>query len=119
MSQGIDGAIGDFASLVGLILTLITLFTGMRDAEVRSLELGTKTDEALARLRREVWLNGILAAVTLLLFTTGLPLYVRTWAHFPTSSDHSIRWGFLIVWPLLVPLATWQIAITRRARTAR
>jgi hypothetical protein len=115
----LDRALGDFAALVGLILTLITLFTAQRDAEVHSLELGTKDDKALARLGREIWLNVTLSIVTVLLFATGFPLYVRVLAHFSTSSDHSIRWAFVIVWPLLLPLAVWQLRIATRAAKAR
>ena len=117
--MSLDGAVNDFGALVGLILTLITLFTSLRDTEVRALELGTKTTEAIARLGREIWLNAGLVVVTVALFATGLPLYVRVAAHFSTSSDHSVRWAFLIVWPLLLPLAFWQVRIALRARKAK
>jgi hypothetical protein len=118
-SLDLDAALSDFATLVGLILTLVTLFTAQRDTEVRTLELGTKTTEAIQRLTREIWLNRGLAVVTALLFASGLPLYVRVAGDFTTSSNHSIRWGFLIVWPLLLPLALWQLRIAERARTAK
>jgi hypothetical protein len=117
--MSLDGAVNDFGALVGLILTLITLFTSLRDSEVRALESGAKTTEAVARLRSEVWLNGGLFVVTVALFATGLPLYVRVAGHFSTSSDHSVRWAFLIVWPLLLPLAVWQLRIARRAHAAK
>jgi hypothetical protein len=113
--EGLDDTIGSFAGLVGLILTLITLFTGARDASVRSLETGILGAGGRAHLETERRLCWGLFVVTALLVVAGAPLWARTCAHWSWSSDHSIRWIFAIVWPLLVPLAIWQLQIGRRA----
>jgi hypothetical protein len=111
----LDDAVRSFGALVGLILTLITLFTGARDATVRGLEDAPLTTTSKRQLVTERWLCIGLFVVTLALLAVGLPLWVRTLAHWSWSTDHSIRWVFVIVWPLLVPLAIWQIGIARRA----
>jgi uncharacterized membrane protein YcjF (UPF0283 family) len=113
---GLDDTIGNFGSLVGLILALITLFTGARDTSVRSLEEGPLTAEKKGHLRAESRLSWWLFGATLLLLFAGGPLWIRTLTHWSWSTDHSIRWGFIIVWLLLVPLGLWQINIARRAR---
>jgi hypothetical protein len=114
---GLDDTIGNFGSLVGLILALVTLFTGTRDTSVRTLEEGTLTGKKRDHLRAESRLCWALFGATALLLLAGGPLWIRTLTHWSWSTDHSIRWGFFIVWLLLVPLALWQINIARRART--
>jgi hypothetical protein len=111
----LDDAVRSFAALVGLILTLITLFTGARDSTVRTLEGAALTDTSKAQLKTEAILCLGLFAVTLALFAVGLPLWVRTLAHRSWSTDHSVRWAFAIVWPLLLPLGVWQLRIHGRA----
>jgi hypothetical protein len=117
LASDVDKSLADFAGLVGLILTLITLFTGLRDSEVRTLEAGVNDATTRTQLGREIWLNRSLAAMTALLFAAGLPLYVETARSFTVAWQHAIRLGFLIVWPLLIPLVVWQLSIARRART--
>lgn len=111
----LDQTVRNFSALVGLILTLITLFTGTRDASVRALEDSVLTAESKRHLGAEMKLALGLFATTVLLLAAGIPLWVRVWSHWSWSSDHSIRWVFVIVWALLVPLALWQLNIARRA----
>jgi hypothetical protein len=117
LAADLDEAIRTFGSLVGLILALITLFTGARDASVRALRQGPLTDEKRGHLKSEAKLGWGLFGATVLLLVAGGPLWIRTCTHWTWSTDHSVRWGFLIVWPLLVPLAGWQIKIADRAWT--
>jgi hypothetical protein len=116
VAAGLDDAIGTFGSLAGLILALITLFTGARDASVRALEEGVLTKEKKKHLRTERNLCYGLLLPTFLLLLAGIPLWVRTLTHWSWSTDHSVRWVFLIVWPLLIPLGLWQGNIARRAK---
>jgi hypothetical protein len=111
----LDQTVRGFSALVALILTLITLFTGTRDAAVRTLEDRVLTAESKRHLAVEMKLALGLFAITVLLLIAGMPLWVRVWRHWSWSSDHSIRWVFVIVWALLVPLALWQLNIARRA----
>jgi hypothetical protein len=111
----LDDIIEGFGGLVGLILALITLFTGARDAAVRGLEEHVLTKKSQEHLQTEARLAWALFAATGLLFLAGLPLWIRTLAHWSWSTDHSVRWVFAIVWILLVPLAIWQQNIARRA----
>ena len=112
----LDDLIRNFGALVGLILALITLFTATRDTAVRGLEEQVLTKRSQHQLGTEVWLSGGLFVATVLLIATGVPLWIRTLAHWSWSTDHSVRWVFVVVWPLLVPLAIWQLNIARRAR---
>jgi hypothetical protein len=111
----LDQTVRGFSALVALILTLITLFTGTRDAAVRTLEDRVLTAESKRHLAVEMKLALGLFAITVLLLIAGMPLWVRVWRHWSWSSDHSIRWVFVIVWALLVSLALWQLNIARRA----
>jgi hypothetical protein len=111
----LDQTVRGFSALVALILTLITLFTGTRDAAVRTLEDRVLTGESKRHLAVEMKLALGLFAITVLLLIAGMPLWVRVWRHWSWSSDHSIRWVFVIVWALLVSLALWQLNIARRA----
>jgi hypothetical protein len=116
LPAALDEAIRTFGSLVGLILALITLFTGTRDASVRALGDGTLTAEKRGHLRAESKLCWGLFGATVLLLVAGGALWIRTVTHWSWSTDHSVRWGFVIVWALLVPLALWQRNIASRAR---
>jgi hypothetical protein len=111
----LDDVIASFGGLVALILALITLFTGTREAVVRELEARMLTKQSQRELKTETWLAGALFGATVLLLATGIPLWVRTLAHWSWSTDHSVRWVFLVAWALLVPLAVWQLNIARRA----
>jgi len=111
----LDDVIESFAGLVGLILALITLFTGARDAVVRGLEERVLTKQSQRHLQTEAWLARALFGATLVVFAAGVPLWVRTLTHWSWSTDHSVRWVFIVVWALLVPLAAWQLNVGRRA----
>jgi hypothetical protein len=117
LGVGLDDVIGAFGALAGLILALITLFTSARDASVRALEEGTLTAEKRKHLSSEANICLGLLLTTVLFVAAGAPLWIRTCTHWSWSTDHSVRWIFLIVWPLLVPLAIWQANIRSRART--
>jgi hypothetical protein len=119
LAAGLDDVIGTFGSLAGLILALITLFTGARDASVRALEEGTLTKEKKKHLVAERKLCRWLLLPTFLLLVAGVPLWLRTLTHWSWSTDHSVRWVFLTVWPLLIPLGLWQRNIARRAEERR
>jgi len=117
-SEDLNQRIGDFAGLVGLVLVLITLFTSQRQEALRQLTASPQTSRE--PFTRELLLDGLLALTTVLLFLSGLPLFVDSASPFhPRSHDGPLRIAFLIVWALLPFLVIWQARLAWGARAAR
>jgi hypothetical protein len=103
----LDTRIVDFATLVGLILVLLTLFTGQRASTLRALTVGA--DTKLSDGIQELVLDIALAIFTVLLFVTGLPIAIAALKAFhPLAYSGPLRGGFVISWGLLIGLMAWQ-----------
>src|SRR3954466_10513576 len=117
-AASLDDRIGDYASLVGLVLTLITLFTSQRADAVRRLPQTASLKRA--DFTTEVLLDSLLAVATLLLFLTGLPLFLDSLRDLhPLRDQGALRDAFVIVWALIPFLVLWQGTLVLRARAAR
>jgi len=103
----LDSRITDFASLVGLVLVLLTLFTGQRASTLR--ELTHSADAKRADGVQELILDVVLVIVTLLLFLAGLPIAIDAVGHLhPLAFSGPLRGAFVITWVLLPGLFLWQ-----------
>jgi uncharacterized membrane protein len=116
--MSVNDEIGDLASLVGLLLALVTLLTANRSAALDRLRKSphpTRTEAAW-----EFALDAGLAVVTALVFLAGLPLWLRTIDSFhPLQDGGAVRSVFVIAWALVVPLVVWQANLARSAWTLR
>jgi hypothetical protein len=109
----LDHRITDFATLVGLVLVLLTLFTGQRAGALRGLETSGQ-----ARKRdgvQELALDTVVLAFTVLLFLAGLPIAVEAvrMLH-PLAYSGPLRGAFAITWLLLPGLVAWQAILVAR-----
>lgn len=110
----LDRRITDFASLTGLVLVLLTLFTGQRATTLRELAISPKAKKVEAK--QEMVLDAVLAIATGLLFLAGLPVFVETVEHLHSLAfSGPLRGAFLITWLLLPGLIVWQVVLFRRA----
>jgi hypothetical protein len=111
----LDSRITDFATLVALVLVLLTLFTGQRAAAVLALREGARTKRRDAIT--ELSLDLVLLAATALLFLIGLPIAVdATESLHPLAHSGPLRGAFVVTWLLLVGLVVWQWRILEDAR---
>jgi hypothetical protein len=103
--------IGAFGSLVGLLLALVTLLTANRASVVG--ELRKAADLGRFDKVREVLLDSLLAAITGIVFASGLPLALRAvdGLH-PLAHGGPLRSVFVLTWVLLLGLVGWQISLT-------
>jgi hypothetical protein len=108
--MSLSGEIGDFGSLVGLLLALTTLLTANRASALAELNKAADLDRG--DKWREVVLDAGLALITTLVFLAGLPLAVRA-AHglHPLAHGGQLRSVFVLVWVLLVALVLWQVRL--------
>jgi sterol desaturase/sphingolipid hydroxylase (fatty acid hydroxylase superfamily) len=112
----LDGRITDYATLVALVLVLLTLFTSQRANTLTALERDTEVTQKQSF--QEMVLDGVLGLVTLVLFATGLPLlWDAVTSYHPTGHSGPLRGGFTITWLLLIALVVWQVLLFRRAKT--
>jgi hypothetical protein len=110
----LDAEIGDFGSLVGLLLALVTLLTANRSTALDRLRSSSMPRKEQAAF--ESALDGSLAVVTLLVLLAGLPLWIRAVSHLqPLAHGGSLRSVFVLAWLLLVPLVVWQANLARTA----
>ncbi len=115
--QTLNGRVGDFAALVGLVLVLVTLFTSQRDSRLKELSAAAPTNRELTT---EVWLNRVLAVFTALLFLAGLPLVLDCIKSLhPLSDSGPLRVAFTMVWLLLIALIGWQCSLAHAACSER
>ena len=112
--MNLDQRITEYATLIALVLVLFTLFTSQRASTLNGLDAAsTKEPEA----KQEVWLDGLLALVTFILFVTGVPLLVDSIKKLhPLAESGPLRGGFTITWLLLIALVFWQLQLWLRAR---
>lgn len=118
LAADIGERIRSFASLVGLVLVLITLFTNQRAATLR--ELGTGSAGKKQDATQEMYLLASLLVVTLLLFLVGLPVVsgsVDGWH--PRAFLGPLRAAFFLSWLLLLGLVGWQGLLLSRATKLR
>jgi hypothetical protein len=110
----LNAEIGDFGTLVGLLLALDTLLTANRSAALDRLRASaTPTKD---RAARESALDAALGIVTALVLLAGLPLWVRAVEHLhPLAHGGALRSVFVLAWLLLVPLVWWQVDLARTA----
>ena len=115
--QTLDDRLVAFATLVGLILVLLTLFTSQRNSHLQELRDGTPERSDWTT---EIWLNGVVAIFTVGLFVAGLPLFIESAEDIHVlRSDDSLELAFLLVWLLLIGLIVWQGSLARAACAAR
>jgi hypothetical protein len=106
--------ISNFGSLVGLMLALAALLTASRSSRIG--KLGEKPKLSADERRREVALDLLLAAATIITFLGGLPLAVRACHDIhPLAHEGPIRSVLIMVWLLLLGLIGWQISLARVA----
>lgn len=101
------------ASLIGLELALVTLFTSelaRRLAEERRRESGSNPDA----VRQIKWLSGALLMITILSIAAVSPLFLDAWRLIQDAN--TVVWLFLLTALLLVPLAGWQATIVAYRR---
>ncbi|MEX0863508.1 MAG: hypothetical protein WD269_01380 [Acidimicrobiia bacterium] len=101
------------ASLIGLELALVTLFTSelaRRLGEERRREGGSNPD-SVRQIKR---LSGGLLAVTVLSISALVPLWIK--AVNLIAEGNTVIWLFLLTALLLVPLASWQLALVTYRR---
>lgn len=116
--MSLDTQITDYATLIALVLVLLTLFTSQRANRLEAVT--NDPDRTEGQATNEIWLDGVLAAVTALLFATGLPLLVESIEDLhPLGDSGPLRGGFTITWLLLVALIIWQVQLWRGARQLR
>lgn len=106
--------VSDAASLTGLLLVLVTLFTS---EQARSLDnerrrLGGAEAGSRKRIRT---LALALAAVTLLCILALAPLVAQIIKECCSGAWNPVRALFLLVWVLLFPLIIWQLSIAKGA----
>lgn len=118
VATSLDQRITDYATLIALVLVLITLFTTQRATRLDTVEKDTNRTRAQAT--QEIWLDGALAAITLLIFATGAPLLWDSITALNLGGNSGpLRSGFAITWVLLVVLIGWQVMLFRRAHKVR
>jgi hypothetical protein len=101
--------ITDFATLVALVLVLLTLFTSQRATKLGVLN---RPDTKLAEAWQEVFLDTSIAIVTMILFATGLPLAFEAVEKLhPLSDSGPLQGAFAITWLMLIGLLAWQVAL--------
>jgi hypothetical protein len=114
----LEDEIGQFGSLVGLLLALATLLTANRASRLAELERAP--DFSGGDRARELVLDALLAAVTALVFLGGLPLAVRALRDLhPLAEGGPLRSVFVLAWALLVGLVAWQAGLVLRALRLR
>ena len=110
--------IGDFGTLVGLLLALATLLTANRASALADLKKAT--DVTSSAKWREFALDALLGIVTTLVWLAGLPLAIRAGLHIrPLAPGGSLRSVFLLTWILLLGLVGWQASLTVKAYKLR
>ena len=106
----LNAEIGDFGSLVGLLLALDTLLTANRAAALDRLR--TSATPTKERAARESALDAALAGVTALVLVAGVPLWIRAVQELhPVAEGGALRSVFVLAWLLLVPLVWWQVGL--------
>jgi hypothetical protein len=111
----LDKRITDFATLTGLVLVLLTLFTGQRATTLRELPTNPKAKKVEAT--QEMVIDAVLALATTLLFLAGLPAFLEAIERFhPLAFSGPLRGAFAITWLLLLGLIVWQLVLFERAR---
>lgn len=106
--------IGDFGALVGLLLTLATLLTANRAAQLSALRQAPKLTDRQRWF--EVALDALLATFTSVVWLAGLALAVRAVHHLhPLASGGGLRAVFAVTWILLLGLIGWQLVLLRNA----
>jgi len=113
----IEGAIGSVASLLGLLLALITLFTSelaRRLADERTRTGGSR-GSTMRIIRNSAWaLLTVTSASAIIL----APLLIDAVSTCCGGSYSPILWAFVLVWLLLVPLVVWQWSVARSASSS-
>ena len=105
------------ATLVGLVLVLLTLFTSQRNSHLQELR-GATTERS--DWTTEIWLNGVVAIFTVGLFVAGLPLFIGSAENIHVlRSDGSLELAFLLVWLMLIGLIVWQGSLALAAHGER
>jgi hypothetical protein len=111
----LDGEIGDFGGLVGLLLALATLLTANRATALADLK--TSANAFREDASREVLLDLSLALVTALVVLAGVPLWLRAVHHLhPRAEGGPLRGVFALTWILLLGLVAWQLSLVQGAR---
>jgi hypothetical protein len=113
--MSLDQRITEYATLIALVLVLLTLFTSQRASRLEAIT--NDPDKTEDQAKKEKWLDGVIIVVTALLFATGLPLLIESIEHFhPRADSGPLRGGFSITWLLLIALIIWQVQLWRAAR---
>jgi hypothetical protein len=116
--MSLDERITNYATLIALVLVLLTLFTSQRASKLN--EIKTDADRTEGQATQEMLLDAVIALATLLLFATGLPLLLDAIKHLhPFGHSGPLRGGFTITWLLLVVLVIWQALLWNAARKLR
>ena len=110
--MSLNGEIGDFAGLVGLLLALATLLTANRSSTLDTIKKSASPERA--DVIREIVLDSGLAFVTALVLAAGIPLWIRAVRDLhPLAHGGPLRSVFTLSWILLVCLVGWQINLVR------
>jgi len=104
--------IHDVASLISVLLVLITLFTSeqSRILDVERHRVGGPRGSAL---KRTIGISAALAVVTLVVLVA---LASLAWRAVTNCCGDPIEVVFDVVWLLLVPLVAWQVGLVASAR---
>lgn len=112
--MSVGDQVGAAASLVGVLLALVTLFTSAQSASFQAQQ--TRSGGANSRvLARVVLISAALFLITVVSFLSLRPLAFAVWHARGTRAWESFFPVFLWVWILLVFLAGWQLALAVHA----
>ena len=114
----VDERIGDVAGLAGFLLALAAFFANSQENALR--ELRASATPTRREATRQLVVDAALAAVTLLAFLAGLPLWLdAVWHLHPLAASGGVRSIFVVAWLLLLALVAWQLALVWRVAALR
>jgi hypothetical protein len=111
-AQGLSGEVGDAASLLGLVLVLLTLFTS---EQARRLDVELAKPQLENRPRIEIQtISTVLALFTAAALVGLSRLAGRSIAALHLSNIDPVLWIFVLTWFLLGGLVVWQASIVAK-----
>jgi hypothetical protein len=110
----IEEAIASVASLLGLLLALVTLFTS--ELARRLSDERTRTGGSRSETMRTIGISSwALLVVTLASALVLAPLVTDAVSTCCAGTYRPVLWAFVLVWLLLIPLMVWQWSVARSA----